>query len=406
MLEFRSDPTIQKVYSQTLPFYETMWTNFFSLNNAFPQSMANFWYAYDLWDYAQFQFHHSNTSADQISAADLAMLRNLASTQQQDLNANLSASGLSPGDMIRAISGRTLASQVVSLFKSNMATSGVTNKLNLMFGSFEPFLAFFTLSSLITGPSAAVFEPLPEPGAAMIWELFSIGGNASVYPSPSNLWVRFLYRNGTNSGAPFIEYSLFGNGNSQSYMRFNDFVSSMASIGVGSVSNWCTVCQSVSVFCPAAQQGSGGSGQNGSSSSGGSSGLNPVVAGVIGAIVAIVVGAFAALGLFCWRRKDGKRNSTLRGFKGAEKMASDTDVTYAKSGTRQERIGSWELRGGGEDGPTTVAAAAAAPAAADVEGGTSGAAPTKVTSHFGLERIDDDAMSDIGHKPVEPRESI
>ena len=123
--------------------------------------------------------------------------------------------------------------------------------------------------------------------------------------------------------------------------------------------------------------------------------------------MAIVVGAFALLAMVFWRRKDGKRNSTLRGFKGAEKMASDTDVTYAKSGTRQERIGSWELRGGGDDGPTAVTAAAASPAAADVEeGDTSGAAPTKVTSHFGLERIDDDAMSDVGHKPVEPRESI
>ncbi len=190
--------------------------------------------------------------------------------------------------MIRAVSGRTFASKVVTLFESNIKKFGATNKLNLMFGSFEPFIAFFALSRLNSGPSGSVFKQLPNPGAAMVFELFTVGGDPTVYPSRSDLWVRFLYRNGTDAGATFVEYALFGNGNSQSRMKYDDFVTSMTGIGINSYASWCNICQSISIFCPALQDNSSG-GSGGQSNSGGGSTLSPVVAGVIGAIVAVVV---------------------------------------------------------------------------------------------------------------------
>ncbi len=61
-------------------------------------------------------------------------------------------------------------------------------------------------------------------------------------------------------------------------------------------------------------------------------------------------------------------------------MASDTDVTYAK-GARHERVGSWELRGGG--GAAGAAAAGKADTNTAEEGNTAvpqtGAVVTKIT---------------------------
>ncbi|RYO82560.1 hypothetical protein DL762_004192 [Monosporascus cannonballus] len=50
--------------------------------------------------------------------------------------------------MIRMISGCTLASRIIRPFQAGLATAQETHKLSLMFGSFEPLLAFFALSAL------------------------------------------------------------------------------------------------------------------------------------------------------------------------------------------------------------------------------------------------------------------
>jgi len=103
--------------------------------------------------------------------------------------------------------------------------------------------------------------------------------------------------------------------------------------------------------------GSGSGSDSGSSSpapSTSSNEVSPQVAGVIGAAVTIgvIVLAIAAAVLFgglrVHRSGDKRITSSFGGFKGAEKLASDTDLTIAKGGAgpsivRHERVGSWEL---------------------------------------------------------------
>lgn len=375
-----------------------MWEKIFI--GTFPLTMASFYYAYDLFEYAAYRWNHDASVHDVMTSVDLAMLALYAGIQQRDLNGNLTVSGATQGDMIRAIGGRMLAGKIVERMKLNMASNGTTNKLNLMFGSYEPFIAFFALSGLVNGPNSANFQPLPNHGAAMIFELFSFGGNESVYPTTSNLWVRFLYRNSSVEGTPFIPYPLFGNGNSQAFMKFTDFASAMQAIAVDGIAAWCNVCDSINLFCSALDGNAGGSSDVPTTSGPKDGSINPVIAGVIGAVVTVaVVGllllAAMLLGIvrFSAAGKDG-RNSTLGGFKGAEKMASDTDLAYAKSGGRHERTGSWELRNGGKA------------VQEDTATGGAGAVVQKSHARFDNKGVDDDAISVMGASPVKPMESV
>lgn len=72
------------------------------------------------------------------------------------------------------MAGRTLISRVAALFAENIASHGEHNKLNLVFTSHEPFLSFFALSGLMTGPSSELFSQLPSPGATLTFELYSV----------------------------------------------------------------------------------------------------------------------------------------------------------------------------------------------------------------------------------------
>jgi hypothetical protein len=83
--------------------------------------------------------------------------------------------------MTAAIAGRTLVSRVTALFSENIESCGERNKLNLAFTSHEPFLAFFALAGLDTGVSSHLFSRLPEPGATLTFELFSINDDTEVY---------------------------------------------------------------------------------------------------------------------------------------------------------------------------------------------------------------------------------
>ncbi|KAK3683684.1 histidine phosphatase superfamily [Podospora appendiculata] len=417
LVDSRSDDNVKSVYTNSLNFYRTLYNLMF--HEAFPESMVNFYNAYPLYDYASYQYNHNNASQDQISSVDLDMLAELASLDQRDKNANLSASGLTEGDMIRAVSGRTMAARVVALFKENILSSGTANKLNLVFTSLEPFVAFFALAT--PGPPGSNFNLLPDPGAAMIFELFSIGNIDSSYPSTEDLWVRFLYRNGTGPDAPLIEYPLFGNGPSNSRILFTDFVASMEHISVNTLADWCQMCDSVSLFCLGLEANSGEGtvtppvGGSDSNAYYTTSALSPAVAGVIGAAVTVAVcglGVLAAmlLGGFRFHRAGSKqRNSTLGGFRGAEKMASDTDIAYANSGARHERAGSWELRGEGKGGvgPNADPAEAVGPLGATMDATDLARPPRALSpSRFGSTTriVDDDAISEIGQAPVKPRE--
>ncbi|KAK3315226.1 histidine phosphatase superfamily [Apodospora peruviana] len=413
LISFRNDSSVAENYTNTLDFYHSMWDLVFK--DSIPLSMASFYNAYTLYDYAAYHYNHNNDSAVNITEVQLEGLALLAAMELRYRNANLSASGDTQGDMIRAVAGQTMAAKVLSSFEDNIRSLGAQNKLTLAFSSIEPFIAFFTLSQLIKGPAGATFVDLPNPGAAMVFELFSIGGNSSVYPSIDDLWVRFLYRNGTDPDAPLVGYPLFGNGNAYSSIQFSEFITGMQTLGISGVAEWCRVCDSVTLFCLGLDSNSvGDSGPSGGSAGGNSAtGISPAVAGVIGAVVTIAVLGLATLallllGCLSFHRKESDlnqpRNSSLGGFRGAEKMASDTDLAYAKGGSRHERTGSWELR----DGATTAVGDSKGGATAPrvEEEPVSPLSPVGATVHGRSLRngVDDDAISEMGQQPVKPRE--
>ncbi|KAI1656560.1 phosphoglycerate mutase-like protein [Daldinia decipiens] len=401
-LDFQSSDVAQNMYNATSFFYERTWEEVFP--NTIPDSMLNFDYAYDLYDYAQYAYDHDKAVRDSLNEDRLAILRDLASKQQFNLNGDLSVSGSQEGDMIRAIGGRTLAAKVVTQLRTHMNSAGSTDKMTLMFGSFEPLLAFFSLADLIN--VSGMFSQIPDPGAAIVFELFTTDENVE-YPREDNSWVRFLYRNGSGRDVPLTEYPLFGRGNSETRMTWTDFQTAMDKFAIWELSDWCNVCSSVALFCSALSQSSGSLDEPSSSSNGvnqnNNASLSPTVAGVIGALTTLAVLGLAGVTAFVFggiriRRRDSsedasRRRSSLGGFKGAEKMASDHDVSVAKNGARHERVGSWEL--GAPSGIGNIAT----PAPVAVPGSGS----------FGVSRRnvkDDDEDSLLGASPVDPIERV
>lgn len=346
--------------SSTLDFYVSQADTFFA---GLPQDVLNYGNAIDLYEYALYQYYHNHSIYNSSSSATLlSTLYELASEQAQTLNTPSAYSN------IQLIPGQSLASYILQQFSAVIDSSGVADKLTLLFGSFEPMLAFFYLSSLSTSDlTKKRFSMLPDHGSMMAFELFSYisadeQNDVVKFPSTDDLYVRFIFRNGTDDTDPLISYPLFNLGNSEIDMRYNDFVSEIGEFSLSGVVEWCNACGSVNLFCEAVLSNeSSGSSSTSSSTKGGVSG---VVGGIIGAFVTVVVLGLLLLGLaLCGFRMQyrGRKTqevaggvSVLRrdsghnggGFKGPEKLASDTDLTIVKGGTgmvRHERVGSWEL---------------------------------------------------------------
>lgn len=360
----RMEPGIEQLYYRSSEFYQTLWETKFQ--GTYPMTMANFDNAIELYEYARYQYNHNETIANSLTRAELLMLAQLAGQLAFEQNGNLTASGQNGGDMIRAIAGRTLIAKVVGQFQEHLSSGGYADKMTLAFGSFEPMIAFFALSGLATGHSAATFQQIPQPGSAIVFELFSVNVPATESPRVDDLWVRFFYRNGTGPDATFLQYPMFNNGNSDSSMKWLDWDAAVDKVAITDVTGWCEACDTNNLFCYALKNGqnndddyygkgnSTGTDKNKSPQSA----ISPTIAGVVGAavtlgvmgIVAIVAAVFGGIRL---RRDATQPNGSFGGFKGAEKMASDRDISIANGGARHERVGSWEL-GAKKDSSATL----------------------------------------------------
>ena len=359
--EYLNSPSYESTQRSNADFYASLQPKL--LDGIFPSAAVGYFDAYYIWDYINYGATHNASVSNHISLEDYTRARILADDWVFAMNGNLSAYGSTPGDHIRAIAGRTLATRVVQALYTNMEQAGAMDKMTLLFGSFEPMVAFAALAGLATEQNQQ-FYAIPEYGSSMVFELFSLSANSSdTYPDPSNLYVRFLFQNGTGENAELISFALFGNSPSHVTMSLTEFIAGMESIMVLSVQDWCDTCSSYSVFCPAF--GTDGSTGNSSSSPNTGAprthGLKPVVAGVIGAVITLavsglVIGAVMLLGGVRVYRRKTKRQSELNGFKGGEKLASDQDLGLAKTGAgptltddgtqpakAHERVGSWEM---------------------------------------------------------------
>ncbi|KKY15627.1 putative acid phosphatase [Phaeomoniella chlamydospora] len=370
-----------EILDSSQAFYDSLQPNI--LDGVFSNSSVGYFNAWYIWDYLNYGYIHNETIASVLSADDLAQARSYADRWVFAMNGNTSiSSSLDSSDHIRAVAGRTLATELTSVMYTNVQSQGTKSKLVTMFGSYEPMVAFTSLAGLATAANTQFYSQ-PSPGSSMVFELYALQSNSSTsYPSSDDLVVRFLYQNG--SSASLVEYPLFGNDPSQTGISFSEFITGLENFMIFGIKDWCDLCSSLSVFCAAYEEDSEDPSCSSSSSSSSSSRsatlLHPAIAGLIGAIIALVLVALLTLlasTLFGMRfyRERTKKRSELNGFKGGEKLASDQDLCVAKSTIGatvvvaedppkgHERVGSWEMtsssskgRGGREGGDALASA--------------------------------------------------
>ena len=186
-------------------------------------------------DYLNYEYIHNSTVADNLDDIELARVKVLAADWVFAMYANTSASGNNEGDHIGVIAGRTLAARILQAFYTTINTQGDSDKMTLLFGGFEPMIGFAALAELVS-PQNAAFYNLPEPGSSLMFELFALRENdIGTYPDFDELYVRFLYQNGTDEDSTAAEYPLFGRSPSLTMMSLSDFIAGIERIMVYNV---------------------------------------------------------------------------------------------------------------------------------------------------------------------------
>lgn len=207
-------------------------------------------------------------------------------------------------------------------------SEGKTNKFSLFLGSYDTFLSFFALSQLPN--SDKNFLGLPDYGSTIAFELISYSDDVILPKDGNGLYVRFLFRNGTDAATPLREYPIFGHASADAVMLWADFRDAMAGVSVSSVSQWCGLCEATESFCPIPAKSGITDVQNPQKKKT----LSPSVAGVIGAICALAVVGVAmafAMVFFGVRFAKSWRNTKEGGFNNGGKLASAYDLQTRSS---------------------------------------------------------------------------
>jgi hypothetical protein len=388
-------------YRGSYQFYQDLFTSA-PLQGLIDPTDADYWNAYQIYELVKYMYSHNNTVFRQLDNAN----DTLAFLEAHALELDTAMTSSQPGDndqmsdLAITIAGRTMADKIEYQLTMNAQSRGELNKLTVLFGTGLPMMSFFDIAALKTNDTSAdsPFSQLPNPGAAMMFEL--IGNNQDdldAMPNIEDLRVRFLYRASADEDAEFTAVGLFGSSGAEQGIPWGDFSRLMRSVGV-SPSAWCSICQPTDAsWCDSPDGSSRSGGFTGGDSSDGKSGLSPVVAGVIGAVVTLAVTALLGLALFLicgFRLRRAEKNSgntTVGGFKGAERMPDDKDVAVTKGGAQHERVGSWELRDGAGTPPAF-----------------SGAGIVTSDFHRRDEALgaEDDGISVTGARVVNTRESV
>ena len=185
-----------------------------------------------------------------------------------------------------------LAGEIVEFLNGTITKAG-KQKVGIQFGAYATFSSFFGLADLVSANPD--LRRIVDYASSMTFELFT---NASTtvssadYPSEDDIYVRFLFSNGTASAeSEPTAYALFGG--DQEVISWNDFTAGMDKFAISSDERWCNVCGNTEGSCAAYASDDS---KNGSSSASTTSkesksgnGLSPVVNGVIGAMVTLAV---------------------------------------------------------------------------------------------------------------------
>ncbi|KAJ5380727.1 uncharacterized protein N7496_003155 [Penicillium cataractarum] len=260
----------QQLLSSTSSLYKSLESN---LNNTVSSSGLSFKNAFTIWDLLNVASIH-NASASIPSDAVMEELLVLANTHEFNLAYNSS-------EPIRAVAGMTLAGEVLTSLNKTISSGG-KSKLNIQFGAYATFLAYFGLAGLSNNVN---FTGMPVYASSMTWELVTNTSGTGM-PSESDINVRFLFHNGTSiEGSTELEaYPLFGQSDVE--IPWTQFVDSTKKFAITSQQQWCQACGNSTGICSSTSDSSSNASSSKSSSSGG---MSLAVAGVIGAMVTLGV---------------------------------------------------------------------------------------------------------------------
>ncbi|KAK7524352.1 histidine phosphatase superfamily [Phyllosticta citriasiana] len=299
--------------SSTRDFYQDLMP---VVNGTFESDYVTFKNAYVVWDLINVaEIHNSSiNSSDLLTNETLFQLRTLADKHEWGLAYNAS-------DDLRAMAGMQLAGEIVSYLDRTITGKGAS-KFGIQFGAYATFMSFFGLAQLPAANSD--FRAVVDYASSMVFELFTPSDDVSSsdFPSSEDLYVRFLFHNGTatNASEP-LAYPLFGRSNTT--ISWSDFKTEMNKFAVSTTEQWCTKCGNTTGTCAAYadSSSSGSSGASSKSSTGGGNGISTAVGGVIGAMVtlAVVLGLEALIMLVAGLRL--VRKPSAKGVAGAAQGA-------------------------------------------------------------------------------------
>jgi hypothetical protein len=242
-------------------------------------------------------------SDDLLTPENVFQLQTLADVHEFNLAYNAS-------DKIRAISGSTLAAQILQ--QLNMTITGKSKvPVGIQFGAYASFLSFLGLAQLPT--VSENFTGIVDYASSMTFELVT---NTTVsntsYPSGDDISVRFLFSNGTAAENPLTAYPLFGQ--QDTVVPWNTFVIEMNKFAIGDQADWCSACGNSTGVCAASATSTGSSATSTPTAShSGGGGISKAVAGVIGAMVtlAVILGLEALILLIGGLRISKKRSGVV-----------------------------------------------------------------------------------------------
>lgn len=287
---FPESTVYQERLESTRSFYQQFWPDI--LENVYDLSEEDMTYgnAYTIFDLINVGTIHNTSMKDAVTTEQLFQLRALADSAEFDSNYNASQPD-------RSIGAKTLNTAILSHLNETVTSKGDV-KFSLLAGSYDTMLAFFGLNELTAASSD--FYGLPDYASTMVFELLTSNDDVDGFPSDTDsLMVRFLFRNGSDSGGEPTAFPLFGG--EETTLSWTKFVAEMQSRAISSVAEWCNACRSEQEFCVAATAGDGVSSEE---SEGNGGGLSNAASGVIGAMVTLcVVGVIAAIVFVIFRKR-------------------------------------------------------------------------------------------------------
>ncbi|KAF3933861.1 hypothetical protein ABW19_dt0202024 [Dactylella cylindrospora] len=291
---FEESPEFMEREAATQEFYQGFWEQLSDVYD-YEQSELSYARAYDIFDLINVAQIHNSSASENVTAEELFQLRTLADSAEFGLNFNASQPA-------RSIHAQTLAGAMFNQLNQTVTGKGKL-KFSLFAGSYDTFLGFFGISKLTSvDPN---FFGLPDYASTMAFEILTDADVETFPSSVDDLKVRFLFRNGSNAGAPLTPFPLFGQ--EELTLSWTDFAQKMGEIAITKVEDWCNICQSTEPFCaaydPTLSEGYVAPESNSSGGSSSSGGMSNAVAGVIGAMVTLGVFLVAG-GLFFLVRRN------------------------------------------------------------------------------------------------------